>query len=276
MIDGTLKLHNKATGEWEATNKSIAVPDLDNIISQHLSNYYNITQIDSKLEPLATKVYVDNAVANISSGGTIDMTDYYNKTYIDNTIGNINTQIENINNAIEAYSSFNVSDYYTKTNLHTVGNLLVDTEDAASQTTTFTSSYVKNNYTKTNELVATLKHADITQPGTHTTFYTAADADSLFLKSGEVVTLEVLNAAKTELNTRINNVQTNVDENQLVVESSINNLNTEVNNIKNIIGSLNSDAVNDLYQFLNENYYNKDDIKELFHGRTANGDNMKF
>ena len=268
MIDGTLKLHNKETGQWEATNKSIAIPDIDSIISGYLNNYYNITQVNEKVAPLATRIYVDDAIAAVS-GGSVDLTDYYNIEAIDAKFDTVNLNISNMQTTLDSLGSFNVSKYYTKEDTHTLGNILIASEDAKDNRTAYTSLFVDNTFVRQSSLIISIKHNDLTQPGTQTTFYTSADADSLFIKSGEVVSIEDYNSLVNSLEQRITSIAIPIIDVKL--QNATNSIETTLNSHNNRIQMLEDAVYNSAVET-----YTKDEIKELFYGRTTNGDNMKF
>ena len=103
---------------------------------QDLSAYALKTEIPS-LDGYATTEYVDNAIANVPSGGNVDLSNYYTKaetnalipsleglateTYVDNAISNIPTTDltgyateEYVSTAINSIPATDLSNYYTK------------------------------------------------------------------------------------------------------------------------------------------------------------------
>ena len=103
---------------------------------QDLSAYALKTEIPS-LNGYATTEYVDNAIANVPSGGNVDLSNYYTKaetnalipsteglatkTYVDNAISNIPTTDltnyatkEYVSTAINSIPATDLSNYYTK------------------------------------------------------------------------------------------------------------------------------------------------------------------
>ena len=82
---------------------------------QDLSAYALKTEIPS-LDGYATTQYVDNAIANIPSGGTVDLSNYYTKeetnALIPSTDGLATT--EYVDNAISNIPTTDLSNYYTK------------------------------------------------------------------------------------------------------------------------------------------------------------------
>ena len=82
---------------------------------QDLSAYALKTDIPS-LDGYATTEYVDNAIANIPSGGTVDLSDYYTKeetnALIPSTDGLATT--EYVDNAVSNIPTTDLSNYYTK------------------------------------------------------------------------------------------------------------------------------------------------------------------
>ena len=108
----------------------------DKTVNIDLSKYAKKTEIPST-DGLATTKYVDNAIANIPTGGDVDLSNYYTKaetnalipstegfateTYVNNAISNIPTTDltgyateEYVNNAISNISDIDLSNYYTK------------------------------------------------------------------------------------------------------------------------------------------------------------------
>ena len=108
----------------------------DKTVNIDLSKYAKKTDIPST-DGLATTKYVDNAIANIPTGGDVDLSNYYTKEetnalipstegfatkeYVDNSISNIPTTDltgyateEYVNNAISNIPSVDLSNYYTK------------------------------------------------------------------------------------------------------------------------------------------------------------------
>ena len=82
---------------------------------QDLSAYALKTEIPS-LDGYATTEYVDNAIANVPSGGTVDLTNYYTKeetnALIPSTDGLATT--EYVDNAVSNIPTTDLSNYYTK------------------------------------------------------------------------------------------------------------------------------------------------------------------
>ena len=82
---------------------------------QDLSAYALKTEIPS-LNGYATTEYVDNAIANVPSGGTVDLSNYYTKAetnaLIPSTDGLATT--EYVDNAINNIPTTDLSNYYTK------------------------------------------------------------------------------------------------------------------------------------------------------------------
>lgn len=82
---------------------------------QDLSDYALKTEIPS-LDGYATTQYVDNAIANVPSGGTVDLTNYYTKAetnaLIPSTEGFATETY--VNNAISNIPPTDLSNYYTK------------------------------------------------------------------------------------------------------------------------------------------------------------------
>ena len=82
---------------------------------QDLSAYALKTEIPS-IDGLATTEYVDNAIANVPSGGTVDLTNYYTKAetnaLIPSTEG-LATE-EYVNNAVSNIPTTDLTNYYTK------------------------------------------------------------------------------------------------------------------------------------------------------------------
>ena len=111
--------------------------ELTNAINSiDLSAYALKTEIPS-LNGYATTEYVDNAIANVPSGGNVDLSNYYTKaetnalipsteglatkTYVDNAISNIPTTDltgyateEYVSTAINSIPATDLSNYYTK------------------------------------------------------------------------------------------------------------------------------------------------------------------
>ena len=85
------------------------------LTEQDLSAYALKTDIPS-LDGYATTQYVDNAIANIPSGGTVDLSDYYTKeetnALIPSTDGLATT--EYVDNAVSNIPPTDLSNYYTK------------------------------------------------------------------------------------------------------------------------------------------------------------------
>ena len=85
---------------------------------QDLSAYALKTEIPTvpSLDGYATTEYVDNAIANVPSGGTVDLSDYYTKeetnALIPSTDGLATT--EYVDNAVSNIPTTDLSNYYTK------------------------------------------------------------------------------------------------------------------------------------------------------------------
>ena len=82
---------------------------------QDLSAYALKTEIPS-IDGLATTEYVDNAIANVPSGGNVDLSNYYTKeetnALIPSTEGFATTQY--VDNAVSNIPTTDLSNYYTK------------------------------------------------------------------------------------------------------------------------------------------------------------------
>ena len=82
---------------------------------QDLSAYALKTEIPS-LDGYATTQYVDNAIANVPSGGTVDLSNYYTKAETDalipSTEGLATTQY--VDNAVSNIPTTDLTNYYTK------------------------------------------------------------------------------------------------------------------------------------------------------------------
>lgn len=82
---------------------------------QDLSSYALKTEIPS-LDGYATTEYVDNAIANIPSGGTVDLSNYYTKAETDALIPSTEGFVtkEYVDNAVSNIPTTDLSNYYTK------------------------------------------------------------------------------------------------------------------------------------------------------------------
>lgn len=85
------------------------------INSIDLSAYATKDEIPS-IDGLATTEYVDNAVANVPTGGDVDLSDYYNKEETEALIPSLDGYAtkEDVSTAIESIPDVDLSDYYTK------------------------------------------------------------------------------------------------------------------------------------------------------------------
>lgn len=82
---------------------------------QDLSAYALKTEIPS-IDGLATTEYVDNAIANVPSGGTVDLTNYYTKEETNALIPSLEGYAteEYVSTAINSIPTTDLSNYYTK------------------------------------------------------------------------------------------------------------------------------------------------------------------
>ena len=82
---------------------------------QDLSAYALKTEIPS-LDGLATTEYVDNAIANVPSGGTVDLSNYYTKAETNALIPSLEGYAteEYVSTAINSIPATDLSNYYTK------------------------------------------------------------------------------------------------------------------------------------------------------------------
>ena len=82
---------------------------------QDLSAYALKTEIPS-LDGYATTEYVDNAIANVPSGGTVDLSNYYTKAETNALIPSLNGYAteEYVSTAINSIPATDLSNYYTK------------------------------------------------------------------------------------------------------------------------------------------------------------------
>ena len=82
---------------------------------QDLSAYALKTEIPS-LDGLATTEYVDNAIANVPSGGTVDLSNYYTKAETNALIPSTEgfATKEYVSTAINSIPATDLSNYYTK------------------------------------------------------------------------------------------------------------------------------------------------------------------
>ena len=85
------------------------------LTEQDLSAYALKTDIPS-LDGYATTQYVDNAIANVPSGGTVDLSDYYTKEETNALIPSIDglATTEYVDNAVSNIPTTDLSNYYTK------------------------------------------------------------------------------------------------------------------------------------------------------------------
>lgn len=85
------------------------------INSIDLSAYATKDEIPS-LDGLATTEYVDNAVANVPTGGNVDLSDYYNKEETEALIPSLDGYAteEFVSTAINSIPATDLSNYYTK------------------------------------------------------------------------------------------------------------------------------------------------------------------
>ena len=85
---------------------------------QDLSAYALKTEIPTvpSLDGYATTEYVDNAIANVPSGGNVDLSNYYTKAETDALIPSIEglATEEYVNNAVSNIPTTDLSNYYTK------------------------------------------------------------------------------------------------------------------------------------------------------------------
>ena len=82
---------------------------------QDLSSYALKTEIPS-LDGYATTQYVDNAIANVPTGGNVDLSNYYTKAETNALIPSIDglATTEYVDNAISNIPTTDLSNYYTK------------------------------------------------------------------------------------------------------------------------------------------------------------------
>ena len=82
---------------------------------QDLSDYALKTEIPS-LDGLATTEYVDNAIANVPSGGNVDLSNYYTKAETNALIPSTEglATKEYVDNAVSNVPATDLSNYYTK------------------------------------------------------------------------------------------------------------------------------------------------------------------
>ena len=101
----------------EIPNKVSKLENDSGYLTEHqdLSDYALKTEIPS-LDGYATTEYVDNAIANVPSGGNVDLSNYYTKAetnaLIPSTDGLATT--EYVDNAISNIPTTDLSNYYTK------------------------------------------------------------------------------------------------------------------------------------------------------------------
>ena len=86
---------------------------------QDLSAYALKTEIPS-LDGLATTEYVDNAIANVPSGGNVDLSNYYTKA-------ETNALIPTVTNGKDGYTPVRGTDYWTQEDINTI-KAYIDTE----------------------------------------------------------------------------------------------------------------------------------------------------
>ena len=115
------------------------------LTDQDLSAYALKTDIPS-LDGYATTQYVDNAIANIPSGGTVDLSDYYTKeetnALIPSTDGLATT--EYVDNAVSNIPPTDLSNYYTKNETYSkteVDNLVANSGGSGGGASGITYAY---------------------------------------------------------------------------------------------------------------------------------------
>ena len=109
-LDINIDLSSYATKE-ELTN---AINSID------LSAYAKKTDIPS-LNGYATTEYVDNAIANVPSGGNVDLSNYYTKAETNALIPSLEGYAtkEYVSTAINSIPATDLSNYYTKNEVYT-------------------------------------------------------------------------------------------------------------------------------------------------------------
>ena len=92
---------------------------------QDLSAYALKTEIPS-LDGYATTEYVDNAIANVPSGGTVDLSNYYTKNEV-YTKSETDALIPTVTNGKDGYTPVRGVDYWTQEDINTI-KAYIDTE----------------------------------------------------------------------------------------------------------------------------------------------------
>ena len=94
---------------------------------QDLSAYALKTEIPS-LDGYATKTYVDNAIANVPSGGggNVDLSNYYTKNEV-YTKAETDALIPTVTNGTDGYTPVRGTDYWTQEDINTI-KAYIDTE----------------------------------------------------------------------------------------------------------------------------------------------------
>ena len=118
---------------------------------QDLSAYALKTEIPS-LDGYATTEYVDNAIANVPSGGNVDLSNYYTKAETNALIPSLQGYAteEYVSTAINSIPATDLSNYYTKA--ETYSKTEVDTLVANSGGGGSSSGDNTNIYSKTEEV----------------------------------------------------------------------------------------------------------------------------
>ena len=92
---------------------------------QDLSAYALKTEIPS-LNGYATTEYVDNAIANVPSGGGVDLSNYYTKNEV-YTKAETDALIPTVTNGKDGYTPVRGTDYWTQEDINTI-KAYIDTE----------------------------------------------------------------------------------------------------------------------------------------------------
>lgn len=248
-------------------------------INAMLVNYTTKTYVDDKLTQLAnkstvyTKIEIDNLLTDIVNDFNDKLTDYYKKGEIDTKILDINNKFNNyylstaIDTILEDYVLKSdlltkLNDYSTKVDINNMmSNYYKKNETLTEIGNAITGIGLEdklNNYTLKTDLNTTL-----TNYATNTSVddkITTVKADT------KAYTDSNITAVNNSLTSSINTVNTTINNNKVLVDSSIASLNTRIDDIEDDITAVDTKIDTKVLAVeteLTDNYFTKTEINNM-------------
>ena len=269
------KLNNLVTDMNTGLENYFTKDDIDTM----LTNYTTQTYVDGKVSQLAnkstvyTKLEIDNLLTNIINDFTDRLTDYYKKAEVDTKISVVNNKFNNY--YLSSAMDIILEDYVLKSDLLTKLN---DYSTTTQISTTLEDYYNKEDVedviddkitaigldTKLSDYV--LKTELTTKLADYATNTSVDDKITTVKADTKAYTDSNITAVNNSLTSSINTVNTTINNNKVLVDSSIASLNTRIDDIEDDITAVDTKIDTKVLAVeteLTDNYFTKTEINNM-------------